>query len=204
MKVTLPENIADITLSQYQRFETLNAKLKDESIELEEYNKRKTNLFSGIPYRKIENVAHKDLKEVMQLIDEALNADAPFQNRFVMGGVEYGFIPNFDSISTAEYVDLSKYGAEVETLQNLMAILYRPIVKSSLDTYDINTYEGTAEHAQAMLDMPMNLVNGALSFFFHLSQELENSIQKYMKVELAKKEQATTLANGDGMQPSMN
>ena len=201
MKIVLPENIADITLSQYQRFETLNAKLEDESIGIEEYNKRKINLFSGIPYRKIENVAHKDLKEVMQLIDEALNADAPFKNRFTMGKVEYGFIPNFDSISTAEYVDLSKYGAEVETLQNLMAILYRPIVKESVDAYDIKTYEGTAEHAQLMLDMPMNLVNGALSFFFHLSQELENSIQKSTRAVLAKRAQATTLVSGDGMQP---
>ena len=204
MKITLPENIADITLSQYQRFETLNTKLTEESIGLEEYNKRKINLFSGIPYRKIENVAHKDLKEVMQLIDDALNADAPFENRFTMNGIEYGFIPNFDNISTAEYVDLSKYGAEVETLQNLMAILYRPIAKESVSMYDIKAYDGTAEHAQAMLDMPMNLVNGALSFFFHLSNELENYILRSTREALAKKEQATTLASGVGMQPSMN
>ena len=199
MKVLLPENIEDITLSQYQRFEELNSKLEDEEITIETYNKHKINLFSGIPFRKIEDVSHKDLVEVMLQIDEALNAEAPFKNRFTMNGIEYGFIPNFDSIAVNEYVDLNKYGVEVDTLNNLMAILFRPIKDKSLKNYDIVKYKGTAEHAETMKQMPMNLVNGALSFFFHLSSELTNSIQKFTQEELAKKEQPIIFQNGVGM-----
>ena len=198
MKIVLPENIQDITLSQYQRFEELNAKLEEKDITLETYNKHKINLFSGVPFRKIEDVAHKDLVEVMVQIDTALNQEAPFQNRFTMNGIEYGFIPNFDNIAVNEYVDLNKYGVEVETLNNLMAILFRPIVKESLNNYDIAKYKGTAEHAETMKQMPMSLVNGALSFFFLLSSELESYIQKFTREELAKKERQNILVSGDG------
>jgi len=207
MKVLLPENIEDITLSQYQRFEELNSKLEDEEITIETYNKHKINLFSGIPFRKIEDVSHKDLVEVMTQIDIALNQSVGFAHRFTMNGIEYGFIPNFDNIAVNEYVDLNKYGVEVDTLNNLMAILYRPIVpsKDSLGNYDIEKYKGTAEHAETMKQMPMNLVNGAISFFFHLSSELTNSIQKFTQEELKKdNKQQTTLVNGVGMQLSSN
>jgi hypothetical protein len=199
MKILLPENIEDISLSQYQRFEELNSKLENEEITLETYNKHKINLFSGIPFRKIEDVAHKDLVEVMQQIDVSLNAEAPFEERFKMNGIEYGLIPNFDNIAVNEYVDLNKYGVEVDTLHNLMAILFRPIVKKSLNNYDIAKYKGTSEHAETMKQMPMSLVNGALSFFFHLSSELENSILRFTREELAKKEQGIIFQNGDGM-----
>ena len=201
MKITLPENISDITLSQYQRLEELNTKLTEEEITLDEYNKRKINLFSGIPYRKIDNVAMKDLSDVMTQINKALNEDAEFVSRFKMNGIEYGFIPNFDNITTAEYVDLSKYNLESETLHNLMAILFRPITKDSLGNYDIETYKGTAEHANTMKQTPLNIVNGAVSFFFHLSSELEVSIQKYTKEVLRKElKQQNILKNGIGTQ----
>jgi hypothetical protein len=136
----------------------------------------------------------------MQQIDVALNAEAPFKNRFKMNGIEYGFIPNFDSIAVNEYVDLNKYGVEVDTLNNLMAILFRPIVKESVGNYDIAKYKGTAEHAEVMKQMPMSLVNGALSFFFHLSSELENSILRFTR-EAQKKDnkQPTISVNGVGM-----
>lgn len=201
MKILLPENISDITLHQFQRYEKLNKRLEEEDITAEEYNKRKIVMFSGISYHQIDRVSHKDLEAVMVQIDEALNKDDEFIQRFDFKGVEYGFIPNFDTITTAEFVDLSKYGVEPETLHYLMAILFRPIVKDSIGSYDIATYKGTAETFELMKELPMNVVNGAIVFFCNLSTELQSYIQKFTaEQELKKdKERQTTLENGDGM-----
>ena len=201
MKITLAENIADITLEQFQKYELLNEKLRDEDISQKNYTKRKISLFSGIPYNDIDKVSYKDLEEVTSQIDKALDQDAPFVNRFKMNGIEYGFIPNFDNITTAEFVDLSKYGSDAETLHNLMAILFRPITKSSLGNYEIENYRGTDAHAETMKQTPMNVVNGALVFFLNLSSELENYILKYTAEELERVQKQQIISiSGDGMQ----
>lgn len=205
MKILLPENIEDITLSQFQILEQLNEKLENKEIDLITYNKRKINLFTAIPIKQIESVAHKDIAEIQSQIDLAITQDVEFKDRFTMDGVEYGFIPNFDNISQGEFIDLDKYGTDVETLHNLMAILFRPIVNKSMGTYSISDYNGTSEYAEKMKQTPLNIVNGALSFFFHLSSELENYILKCTReARMKAQRQETILKNGGGMQHLTN
>ena len=206
MKITLPESIADITLAQYQRFDKLNIQLAEEEISIRDYNKRKIDLFSGIPYHKVDKVSQKDLESVMLQIDTALNREEEFTNTFKIGEIEFGFIPNLDEITSGEYFDLNKYGVEVDTLHNLMAILFRPIEnKDKVGNYNIQNYNGTKEYANLMKKTPMHVVNGALVFFCNLSTELQSYIQRSTEQALRKeRKQATTLENGDGIVPSMN
>ena len=200
LKLTLPEHIGDITLNQYQRYDKLQSRLKDEEITLREFNKLKLNLFAGVPYRSIEDINQKDIESLMLQIDTAISQDCKFVNRFELNGVEYGFIPNLDEISNAEYFDLNEYGAEVETLHKLMSILFRPIKKSdSFKNYTIKKYKGTSKTADIMKETPMNVVNGALVFFSSLSNELQIFIQRYTAEELAKVQRLPTISpNGDG------
>jgi hypothetical protein len=123
-----------------------------------------------------------------------------------MDGVEYGFIPNLDKMTTAEYIDLRTYDADVETLHKTMAILFRPVTfKDGFDNYKIEGYSGTEATAEKMKQMPFNVVNGALVFFYNLSNELADSIQKYTEQEVLKGvKPRTSLRNGDGMPPYLN
>jgi hypothetical protein len=200
LKLTLPEHIGDITLNQYQRYEKLQTRLKDEEITLREFNKLKLNLFAGVPYRSIEDIKQKDIEDLMLQIDTAIGQDCKFESRFTLNGVEYGFIPNLDEINNAEYFDLNKYGAEVETLHNLMAILFRPIKnKDSFKNYTIKKYKGTGKYADTMKETPMNIVNGALVFFSSLSNELQKHIQRSTREEQARvQKQPTISASGVG------
>jgi len=226
LKLTLPEHIGDITLNQYQRYDKLQSRLKDEEITLREFNKLKLNLFAGVPYRSIEDIKQKDLEMLMTQIDKAIGQDCPFVQRFKLNGVEYGFIPNLDEITNAEYFDLNKYGAEVETLHNLMAILFRPIgnvkirnnrlqrlfkdrkyteIKNidKFGNYGIEKYKGTSKYADTMRETPMNIVNGALVFFSILSRELRQHIQRCTAEEQARvQRQQTILQSGVGTVPS--
>lgn len=203
LKLTLPENIGDITLNQYQRYDKLQTRLKDEELTIREFNKLKLNLFAGVPYRSIEDIMQKDIESLMFQIDTALNQDSEFVHRFELDGVKFGFIPNLDDINNAEYFDLNKYGAEVETLHNLMAILFRPIKHhDSFKNYTIKKYKGTSEHAEEMRETPMSIVNGALFFFSNLSSELQKHIQRSTSQELERVQKLQTISkNGDGMIP---
>jgi hypothetical protein len=200
MKIQLPENIKDITLAQYQRFEKLNKQLNEEELSIRDYNKRKIDLFTGIPYHKVDSVSEKDLKEVMAQIDKALEQDVEFKSVFTHNGKEFGMIPNLDECSAGEYFDLDKYGVQVDTLHNLMAILFRPVTRSDgFGNYEIETYEGTSKYAEQMKGISMDYVSGVLVFFCHLSNELEKSIQKSTVEAQAKdNKRQTILQNGNG------
>ena len=100
VKVTIPEDISDITLGQYQEYEALNDKLNDKEIDVKEYNKQKISLFAGIPYNRMNQVSYKDFAELLKDIDKALDQECKFVNRFTIDNIEFGFI-NMYSGSTS-------------------------------------------------------------------------------------------------------
>ena len=198
MKVIVPEHVGDITLNQYQRYIKLTER---EDLNPFEFSKRKLEIFTKIPYHSLNNISQKDYEELLNDIDKALSTEVQFKDRFKMGGVEYCFIPNFDKITTGEFVDLSKYGTESETLHNLMAILFRPVKnEDAFNNYTIDDYHGTEKHAEQMKQTPINIVNGALLFFCSLAKELQKSTQRSMVQELKRaQKRQTTLKSGDGI-----
>ena len=201
--IKLPENISEITLDQYQKFEVLKNRedLKDDVVGL---NKRAINIFTGLKYKDIDNIPYKDYDDILIQIAEALKQSAPFQQRFKIDDVEFGFHPNLDEMTTAEFVDLSNWGLDIENYHKLMAVLYRPIISQDrFNNYNIATYKGTKEYSDIMKRMTMDKVYGALGFFSHLANELRTHTLKYTKVEQVKTERATTLKSGGGMLQSV-
>ena len=212
VKVTIPEDISDITLGQYQEYEALNDKLNDKEIDVKEYNKQKISLFAGIPYNRMNQVSYKDFAELLKDIDKALDQECKFVNRFTIDNIEFGFIPNFDKIASKEFFDLQNYSKEketgkgipIDTLNKLIAVLFRPITKEDkFNNYKIKNYNGTEKYGELMKKTPMNAVKGALVFFCSLSRELRNHITKFTaEAHLKEQERQTSLLNGGGMIPS--
>lgn len=189
MQIVLPENISEITLRQFLRYEELQGRDLDDY----NFNKRKIEIFTNIPFKQIDNVRGVDAERILNQIDKALNTDVEFVNRFEMKGIEFGFIPNLDKMTLGEYADLSKHGVDKESLHNLMAILFRPVIKTSKDRYEIMAYNGSEEYAEMMKDIPLNIVNGALVFFYNLANELQEATQKFLSEELQRATQPKTI-----------
>ncbi len=214
LKVTIPEDISDITLGKYQEYEVLNEELLNESIDVKEYNKQKISLFSGIPYNRMSQVSYKDFASLLNDIDKAIVQDCEFVDRFFIDDKEFGFIPNFDKVSSGEYFDLQAYSKEIEegkgmpvdTLNKLMAVLFRPVKnKDKLKNYSIKQYKGTEQYGELMKRTPMHIVKGAIVFFLNLSKELQKHIQRCTAEAQAKElKRVTSLVSGAGMTPSMN
>lgn len=199
MRVTIPENISEITLGQYQE---LTSFLQREDVSEQEAQEKTIEIFTGIPKDHVSFIEKNEVDELLKDIATAMNKEVPFQKFFVLNSVEYGFTPNLDAIAMNEWVDICQYNTGVENYHRLMAILFRKVVlKDKFGNYKIEVYEGTGERAELFKQMPMNIVNGALLFFSSLATDLKKHIQKSIIRELAKdKEQLTTLRSGVGTQ----
>jgi hypothetical protein len=108
--------------------------------------------------------------------------DYPLQKIIKIGDIEYGFEPNLSEMAYGAYVDLSKY----ETLKldekwaEAMSILYRPIVKSSGNLYEIRGYEGMILE-DLFLDVTMDVHMGAMGFFFSILRDVQKGILNSLK-----------------------
>ncbi len=175
IKINIPENISDITLGQYIEIQ----KLIDRELDEVPFMERLVMLLSGVSKRDIKNIDVQDYAMISESIALALNTDSEFQNRFTLDGVEYGFIPNFDSITQGEYIDLTSTDLDNESLPTIMSVLFRPIIKSdAFNNYKIEAYDASTERIEKMKEAPMNIVNGAMVFFWSLAKELKNYTEK--------------------------
>ncbi len=198
MKITLPENKSEINLSQYQRYDKLIKKgLSELDTAIE-----KVCIFTNLKRLEAESLTYKDLVDICNQIDIALNEEADFKHRFFINDVEFGFAV-LDKMQGKEHIDAVNYLNQIEDPQSyhkLMAVLFRPIVKKGVgNTFKIANYQGTSEWGEIMKNTPLNIVDGALGFFLHLRNELQNYILKYTTEAQARERQAqTTLVSTDG------
>lgn len=180
IKIQIPESIADITLSQYIEVQ----KLMERGLDEVSFMERVVMLFSGISKRDIKNIDVKDYAMIGESLAKALNTECEFQDRFTLNGVEYGFIPNFDNITQGEYIDLTSTNLDNESLPTVMSVLFRPVDKTdSFGNYSIKAYDASRDRIEIMKEAPMNVVNGALVFFWSLAKELKNYTLKSMEAQ---------------------
>ncbi len=184
MKITLPDNLNDITLGKYQDLMQIDEQDKN-------YDDLVFCLFTGVDIKNIGGVKKKDKEDILRHINNSLENAGEFKNKFTIENTSFGLIPNFDNITGDEYTDLVKYSSSigeddtnVENLHRLIAVLYRPIkLKDGLGNYQIEDYNGTSGHCDIIKQLPMSIVTGCLSFFLSLSNDLETAIQKYTQEE---------------------
>ena len=199
IKIKLPEDNSDITLEQSQKY--INIAGRENLSDLDK-TKRVVKMFTGLKTKEVDAMDLSDYEGIVGQISVALNAEAEFTHTFKLGGVEFGFIPNLDKISMGEYIDLTAAGVSSETLNKVMSILFRPITKKDgVGHYEIEPYSADNKYNELMKQAPMNIVNGMLVFFYHLSNELQDYTQKSMEEiqEEMKSKQVHTLKNGDGI-----
>jgi len=197
--ISLPENNSDITLEQSQRY--LSIADRDNLSDLDK-TKKIVKLFTGLKTKEVDAMSINDYEGIIKQITEALNTEVEFKHRFTLDGVEFGFIPNLDEMTTGEYIDLTSSGVGPEALHKTMAILFRPIIKAdAFGNYEIEPYRASNKYKELMKQAPMNIVNGMLVFFCHLSNELQMCIRKSTEevVEEVKKKQQDISKSGGGI-----
>lgn len=202
IELTIPTTLNDIKLVQYQKF----LKVVEENEEGEFVQQKMVQLFCGIDLKDVASIRYKDVAEITANINNLFTKENHFIQRFKMGGVEFGFIPNLDEMSTGEYMDLDTYITDWDTMHNAMAVLYRPITNKLGNKYQIEDYKGSVTYADVMRHAPLDVVLGAMVFFYTLGNDLLKSTINYLE-ENQEVQNILTKHNlenvGDGIQVSM-
>ena len=170
------KEIKTLTIEQYMDvlniFETFN---QDENI----LTKELVKLFYGN-----ENIEIKQAKKLLSDLEILLLEETDFIQRFEFEGKEYGFIPNLDNITTAEYIDADNLMKnKTQNLHRIAAVLFRPITNKKGDMYQIEEYEGSIKYSEVMKKVDFKVIKGAMFFFAILSQELMEISNTYIQRE---------------------
>ena len=199
--ITIPDNINEISLGQYQRYLTVT-----EGIEGEFLAQRTVEVFCGIPFSNVILMSHKDVKEISQDMGELVNKDVEFKHRFKIQSQEFGFMPDMEEMTSGEFADLCAYIGKPEDMHKAMAVMFRPITKTIGDKYDIYPYNGSKEFGDLMKFMPLGVALGAMVFFLNLAKDLVNathlSILQEMEKEISQDKQISQ-KDGDSIRTSI-
>ena len=205
-EIFVPENLSEITLEQYQYLMSIQ---KD--TDSDEFAARKMiAVLCKIALSDVLKIQYSSVTELVQKFQTILREDTPFIHRFSLAGTEFGFIPDLENISFGEYIDAEKYLGDWSTMNNAMAVLYRPIKKKSGDKYEIEPYETSATYAEVMKAAPLNVVIGCQVFFWNLKRDLLSAMMDYLTELLLTMEEETIAEHlnlpkdGDGIRAYMS
>jgi hypothetical protein len=183
----IPQKWTEVSLECYQK---LMSYVDDK---LDDYTRTITTIHSltGAPIDMLEKCRKSDIEAVLQAVTKLLNVkvNTTLNMIITIDNVEYGFHPNLEEITFAEFVDLDNYLSDAwVNMHKIMAILYRPITKQNKKKYKIEEYDSTKCMQTAEIfkkSLSVATVNGASNFFLTIAGEylvvLQSSLSKKQK-----------------------
>ena len=179
LEISIPTELKEIKLAQYQAFLKIAKDNEDEEF----LNQKMVQTFCNIDLKDVAEIRFKDVLEITAALGKMFNVQSHrFINRFKLGGVEFGFIPDLEDMTFGEYTDLDTYIGDWENMHKAMAVLFRPITKKGLNnTYEIEKYNGSITYSDVMKHAPLDVVFGANVFFYNLGNELLKSSMTYLE-----------------------
>ena len=182
LELTIPTDLNEITLGQYQQF----VKVKESTNDSEMLAEKMIQIFCGIELKDIINIKYSEVIKLVAHFNKLFSETPKFTPTFKIKDMEFGFIPDLQNISFGEYVDLEENLKSWETYHKAMAVMYRPIKIKRKDGHEIMEYTGTAEFSDLMKFAPLGVVLSSSVFFWNLGSELLQSTIVYLEQQIAK------------------
>lgn len=178
VKITIPESYADITVSMYKRIMKhwrTQEKGKD-AVKL--VLKELCGTTEDVVDRMYVEDFNAIVRDLTWLFAEPKLSDFHLQKHFLLDGVKYGFIPNMQNLTVGEFADLETYmeGGMFENLQEVLAVLYRPVTREKSQLYEIESYEPSQIKTDMMGECPMDVAIGAVVFFYRIETALASGL----------------------------
>ena len=198
LKLTIPESLDDIKLSQCQKFHRTTEGSEDNAF----VARQMVGIFCNIPDEVVDKIKATDYNNIVQDISKVLEQEPKFKQTFKLDGVKYGFIPKLDDITVGEKADLDEYLKDIKNLDKAMAVLYRPIKSETRGTYLIEDYEGKGESLNCSLGVAL----GASFFLTNLTRDLLNCTLNFIEDQVAHNDKLSQILeqSGVGINQSMH
>jgi len=199
MELIVPNKLSEITLKQYQKFLKIQETNKDDAF----LRYKMIEIFCNIDAEAVRRMKLTDTDKIIGILNKIFEEKPQLTETFKLGDVEYGFIPKLEDISLGEYVDLDTYIGNWEQMHVAMNVLYRPIKDKIKDKYTIKEYDTDAE--KPLDEIPLDIVFGAIFFFYNLGIDLSKTMMNYLETEGEQNltHQQILGENGDGINQSL-
>jgi hypothetical protein len=171
IEVDVPINYNSITLRKFIAY--MNAKSDiDQCIAI-----------TGLSRKQVEGFMYNTIYTINDMFQDALMTGTPkHEHTFFINQMHLGFIPDLNSLTFREYVDLDVLAGQIwkgeevnyKELPRLLAILFRPVEMKVKNKYTIKPYvtDEIDTYIDNIYDMTMDRVNGSLVFFSTIEKEL--------------------------------
>lgn len=203
VEILIPSSLREVTLEQYQKFASINT---EENQDTGFMMHKTVEIFCNLDLKDIAKINFLSVQEILNDINKLFEPKQDLIRTFTMGGVEYGFIPALDDMTLGEYVDLDENFTDWDSMHKAMAVLFRPVTLKKGDRYQIEEYDGL-RLSETMKKMPLDVVMGAMVFFYRLNKELLQTTLNFLGKESARilttQQQQHLAKNGDGIRASM-
>jgi hypothetical protein len=203
IKIKIPSDLGEISLYDYQRYMNVIKNSNDELF----IAQKTVSIFCNIPLQDTLQIAIHDIYDIVEHLKDVFNSKPSLQQRITFKGKELGFIPKLDDISLGELIDLSNSINDVQKLHIAMGVLYRPIKAKFKDMYEIEDYNADEGIMEVMKSLPLDVVFGAMLFFYHLANDLLRAIPRYLREkakEMSTHSKHSSEASGDGITQSID
>ena len=189
IEVNIPSTLRDVQLKDYQDYLKIKEPNNDDLLKC----------ILNINQDKLGKVKSKDVDYLITHITKLFEAKQEHIPTFKMYGVEYGFIPSLDEITYGENKDITSYIGDWATMNKAMAVLYRPIKQKQGHKYLIEEYQGSHKYSELMKDAPLDVVMGAMVFFYNLTSVLLKYMPNYLEEEATKEQMRGVISAENGV-----
>jgi|TARA_X000001382_G_scaffold129402_3_gene121363 hypothetical protein len=199
LDLRVPTSLNDIPLHQYQKF--IKTFENEKELTNDYAATKMLEIFCGLKLTEALKIKIADMRNITAKLNKALSEKPLLITRFKLGSTEFGFVPQLDDLTFGEFVDVENNIGDWETMHKAMAVLYRPVTERVGKKYAIEEYRGDSWH-DAMLNMPASVAVSAITFFFHLENDLLKVTLPYSakaETEIQQEKQTTLTNNGGGI-----
>jgi len=183
MKLTIPTDLKEITLSQYRRYQKVVEDNPNDDVFV---CIQMIAIFCKIEVADVMKIPAVDFAEIVYTISQTLDQRPSLTTTFKMDGVEYGFIPNLEQITIGEHAVIDTTINNEEQIELMLSVMYRKITKKASVFYEIEAYNTDIDLSEKFKNVQMHIVKGAQVFFWSLFNELlQNTLSSIPKIAKA-------------------
>ena len=194
IEVSIPSSLREVKLKDYQKLLIKENPDNDDMLKC----------ILNINTKELGNIKNKDVDNLLAIINKLFDKKHKFIPTFNLNNVLYGFIPNLDEITYGENKDITTYinNKDWGNMHKAMAVLFRPIKQKQGSKYLIEEYEGSHKYSETLKNMPLDVVLGAMVFFWDLTNVLLNYIPSYLENQIKQEQikEAVSIENGEVIQ----
>lgn len=207
MKLIVPSNLNEISLSKYQEYLKAFEQSKTEKNAETFLSLKVLEIFCELTPEQSKQVQQDDANKVVKIIVDLLSEEPQRLECFTIDNIVFGWVPKLDDLNFGEFLDLNNNITSWDNMVTAMGVLYRPVTEFTKDgKYNIEKYQGDKYH-HLLKDMPISAVFGANVFFWNLGTDLVTATYKYLEQELNKmssQQKHNLQQNGDGIVHYLN